>query len=161
MFFVLFFLWMIFNARITLDVVVLGLVLSAVLNAFGRKVCHWNTKADRLGYHLTPRVVRYAARLFVEIVQSNFAVLKIILSPSLREVQPRLFFFDTKLQSEVAKLALANSITITPGTYTVGIYDTTFAVHALNKTFEEGALDSTFNKQLRKMESVAAQEGTK
>ena len=48
---------------------------------------------------------------------------------------------------------LANSITLTPGTYTVGLENGAYVVQALDKSkFGEGLDDSVFVKQLRKLE---------
>ncbi len=76
-------------------------------------------------------------------------------------VQPVLFFFDTKLTRNVSKTTLANSITLTPGTYTIGIYDSTFEVHALNQEFADGTIDSEFNARLLALEATTQQEDAK
>ena len=47
---------------------------------------------------------------------------------------------------------LANSITITPGTYTVGIDGSILTVHALNADFAEGTPDSDLNRRLIALE---------
>lgn len=161
MFFVLLALWIIFNARLTLDVVLVGIVLSAILTAFGRTFCRWSAKSDRTALHISLQGVRYGAVLFVEIIKANLAVLKLILSKGAGEMRPILFFFDTKLKTNVAKTTLANSITLTPGTYTVGIYDSTFAVHALTQAFADGTIDSEFNQRLCNLEETLEQEASK
>ncbi len=152
MFLLLFGLWLLFNARITFDVVIVGLVLSFLLTVFGRKICGWSHKTDMIVMRVSPRLMKFTVCIFFDIIKANLKVMKIILTSNLPEQKPRLFFFDTKLTTEVGKLALANTITITPGTYTVGIYDSTFAVHALTMDFEDGTPDNTFNRQIISME---------
>ncbi|MFI3168774.1 MAG: Na+/H+ antiporter subunit E [Faecalibacterium sp.] len=154
MFFVLLALWIIFNARLSLDVVLVGIVLSAVLTWFGQRYCRWSAESDRAGLRMAWQGLRYLSTLVVEIVKANFAVIKCIFSKDADKIMPILFFFDTKLKTNVAKTTLANSITLTPGTYTIGIYDSTFAVHALNQEFADGTIDSDFNHRLIALEGT-------
>ena len=49
-------------------------------------------------------------------------------------------------------MALANSITLTPGTITVSLKDDTYEVHCLDKGLSEGIEDSCFVKLLKEME---------
>lgn len=154
MFFVLLALWIIFNARLTLEVVLVGIVLSAILTWFGRKYCRWSASSDAAALRLFGRGARYGVSLVREIIKANIMVLKLILSKEAKTVQPILFFFDTKLTRNVSKTALANSITLTPGTYTIGIYDSTFAVHALTQDFADGTIDSEFNQRLLALEAM-------
>jgi len=52
----------------------------------------------------------------------------------------------------VALVALANSITLTPGTITVDLHDNHFLVHALDAAMVDGLDDGVFVQQLMKME---------
>ena len=45
---------------------------------------------------------------------------------------PRMVEFETKLEKELSKFGLANSITLTPGTVTVRVEGNRFLVHALS-----------------------------
>ncbi len=161
MFFVLLALWIIFNARLTLEVLLTGIAMSALLTAFGCKYCRWNPRINFTVLNLFGRGLCYGAVLVVEIIKANIAMMKVILSKDAASAKPVLFFFDTKLKGNVAKTTLANSITLTPGTYTIGIYDSTFAVHALNEHFAEGTIDSEFNKRLCRLEGRASEEASK
>lgn len=84
-------------------------------------------------------------------IKSNLAVIRIILSPGL-EADPAFYTFETDLKTEVARVTLANCITLTPGTYTVALEDNKYTIHALDKSFTEGIEESVFVKQLRKLE---------
>jgi multicomponent Na+:H+ antiporter subunit E len=44
--------------------------------------------------------------------------------------------FHTKLKSDFAKMVLANSITLTPGTLTIDVIDDKFYVHWIDVTTE-------------------------
>ena len=73
-------------------------------------------------------------------------------------MQPQLFFFDSHLDTDAGRTLLANSITITPGTYTVGVYGSTLAVHALNPAFKAGTPDSVCDRRLLAMEAALKKE---
>ncbi len=62
-------------------------------------------------------------------------------------------YFGTDLQSELSKVILANSITLTPGTITVSLEDNRFCVHCLDRELAEGMENSVFVELLKKMEA--------
>ena len=148
----LFALWMILNGRATLELVLIGAVLSVLLSAFAIRFCGWSLRYETLVLRLSGKLLAYFWLLFREIIKANLDVIRVILSPNLKELRPRLVFFDSGLKTEVCKTMLANSITITPGTITVGIYDSTLCVHALNENFAEGAKHGPFLPRLEKIE---------
>ena len=55
----------------------------------------------------------------------------------------------------MARVTLANSITLTPGTITVSLENDTLMIHALNRDMAEAVKNSIFEKILKKMEVVA------
>ncbi len=79
-------------------------------------------------------VTLYAPWLFKEIIVANLQLTYIILHPRmLDKIDPHLFRFKTSLKRSTSKVALAQSITLTPGTITVNVYDDEFTVYALTK----------------------------
>ena len=160
MFLFFFALWLLFNGRLGWDVVGVGLVLSAAITVFAVKICGWSEVRSRRLMKIAGLLVRYAGALFVEIIKANLAVIRVILSPGLRQVRPRIFHFDSCLGKNYLQTILANSITITPGTYTLGIYGSTLMVHALNADFEEGTPGSGLNLRLIAMEQALEAENS-
>jgi multicomponent Na+:H+ antiporter subunit E len=59
-----------------------------------------------------------------------------------------------RLKTETARVILANSITLTPGTITVSLTDDHLLVHCLDKSLAEGMEDSVFVRLLQKMEEI-------
>ena len=53
-------------------------------------------------------------------------------------IDPTIVTFKTKLKSNIARVALANSITLTPGTITIRIEDDVFYVHAISRKAAAG-----------------------
>lgn len=153
MFILILLLWILFNGQLTLEIFLFGLVFATAFYAFLCKFLGFSLKKDigyikKLGY-----VIEYLIVLFVEIIKANIATAKILLS-SRYEVEPAIVKFKTKLKSEKARVVLANSITLTPGTITVRLQYDEFTVHCLDKSFAEGLSDSIFVKLLMRMEGV-------
>lgn len=150
---VYFLLWLIFNGRITFEIVIAGALISFMLDLFIRKVLKLNLTLSNLimAAKILPHIILYAAVLLVEIVKANFAITKLVLSPQLN-VEPCLVKFRTPLKTEAARVALANSITLTPGTITVSLEGDNLLVHALNREIADGLEGSVFEKLLAGME---------
>ncbi len=70
----------------------------------------------------------YLFVFIVELVKANIDVTRRVLSPSL-PINPGIVKVDTHLKSKMARLILANSITLTPGTFTLEVHDDTFYIH--------------------------------
>lgn len=147
-------LWLLFNGRLGWDVVGFGLVLSALVTLFAVKVCLWSDRRSKRLLKITWQLLCYGGSLFVEIIKANLAAMRVILSPDCCLVRPKIFHFDSHLHRGFLQTILANSITITPGTYTLGIYSSTIMVHALNTDFAEGTPDSALNLRLMAMEET-------
>ncbi len=151
MFVIFFALWLIFNARITLEICLFGIVLSAAMYVFIWKIFGYKPRYDWLMLRLSGRCICYFLVLIWEVIKANIAVLKLIFTPRV-EVEPKLVYFKVDLQTDLAKLFLANSITLTPGTITADIDGNEYCVHALDGAFAGGMEESTFVMQLKKME---------
>ena len=74
--------------------------------------------------------VTYFPWLIREIAKSAWAVTKIILHPSL-PISPTMTVVRASQRTRVGVATYANSITLTPGTITVGVNGNELTVHAL------------------------------
>lgn len=70
----------------------------------------------------------YIIILFFEIIKANFDVASRVIRPSL-PINPGVVIIQTKLKSDIAKTILANSITLTPGTFTLDIQEDKMLIH--------------------------------
>lgn len=86
--------------------------------------------------HLSGRLARYWWRLAGEIVVSNVDVVRRILAPRLR-IEPHFLRVRTGQPTDLGKVILANSITLTPGTVTVDLEGDELLVHALTRASGE------------------------
>ena len=144
--------WLILNGKVTWEILIFGLVISAVLFWFMCRFLDYSFRKEILLFRLTPLFIRYFWVLVKEIVKANVCVLKIIFSPELQP-EPAIVYFDTDLKTSLAKVLLANSITLTPGTITVSVEENRFCVHCLDRELSEGLEDSVFVDLLKKMEA--------
>ena len=154
MFICFFALWVVLNGRWTTEIGVFGLVFAALAYAFTWKYMGYSPKVDFALLLRVPSAVRYGVNLVVEIVKANLAVCYLILTR--REVpEPVLVKVHTNLKTETARVILANSITLTPGTITVSLAGQELLVHCLDQSLAEGMEDSEFVRLLEAMEEEA------
>ena len=74
----------------------------------------------------------YPFWLLWQILIANVQMVGLILGPR-RNIDPVLLRFETELDGAVALVALGNSITLTPGTFTLEIDGQTLRVHAITE----------------------------
>ena len=153
MFIALFLFWLVFNGRFTVEIAVFGLILSAAILWFMCKFMDYSLEKDFRIVKKSLWMIKYVLILIVEIGKANVGVLKILLSVRY-EKEPVLVSFHTDLKSRAARVILANSITLTPGTITVNLMDDYYEVHCLDKSLAAGLDSSIFVKQLKKFEEI-------
>jgi multicomponent Na+:H+ antiporter subunit E len=79
--------------------------------------------------------IRYLPWIIYQIFLANIHLLKLVFHPKMREmIDPKIIYFRSHLDDEMAYFIFANSITLTPGTITVYVsIDGYFSVHAIDK----------------------------
>ena len=130
-FFILFIFWVLFSGKFDYFHLTLGVICSLLVSYLSHDLLFFNV---RLG-DARLRIRRFfeAAPWFMgQIFTANLHVAYLALSPKM-PIDPQIIRFKTKLESDIAYVALANSITLTPGTITVDIRDGEFFVHAIDK----------------------------
>ena len=151
MFILYFALWVVLNGKWTTEIGVFGLLFATAAYAFTWKYMGFGPKLDLALVRRAPSAVRYGVTLLIEIVKANLAVVRMILDGE-KEPKPQLVQFDVDLKKNRHLVALANSITLTPGTITVDLHDNHFTVHALDASMVDGLDDGVFVQQLMDME---------
>ncbi len=151
MFFILYILWIVFNGKITFEILWLGALICGGIYLLCWKFFGYDIKKEQSYYKKIPLVIKYLFVLMVEILKANLVVVKLVLSG--KKVNPVLVEFSTGLRTEAAKFILSHSITLTPGTITVELKEDAFVVHCLDKSMSSGMEDSHFVQLLKKMEN--------
>ena len=149
-----FLLWVIFNGRITFEIIIAGIIISLLLDLFVQKVIGLNLNVRGLIRFLKifPDAVFYGIVLLIEIIKANLLISKLVLAPEIK-VEPCLVKFNTPLKTDIARVALANSITLTPGTITISLEGNELLVHALDREIARGLQNSIFERLLSRMEA--------
>ena len=149
-----FIVWIIFNGRVTWEIVLFGIAISGLMFAFVCKFMDYSMEKERKFYKKCPLFCKYVVLLVKEIIKANLAVCHLILTR--REVtEPVIVKVHTNLKTETARVILANSITLTPGTITVSLTEQELLVHCLDRSLAEGMEDSEFVRLLEAMEKEA------
>jgi multicomponent Na+:H+ antiporter subunit E len=137
-FLIMFGFWILLSGKFDLFHLTLGVLSSALVSFLSTDILmRDNRKHDRLG--ITCRFICYIPWLLSQIVLSTLHVTYLALHPKMTErIDPTIVTFKTKLQTTIAQVALANSITLTPGTITIRIEDGVFYVHAISRKAAAG-----------------------
>ena len=149
----LFFLaaWIIFNGNVTLEILIFGVVIAAVMLLFMCKFMDYSLKKELNVYKKSIWFLAYIVLLLREIIKANLAIIPSILTVE-EEMDPIIVKFRTSLKSDFTKMLLANSITLTPGTITVALEDDEYTIHCLDTSLAAGLENSDFEKALKKLE---------
>lgn len=100
--------------------------------------------------HLGWRIPVYIVWLIKEILLSSIAVARVILSPKM-PIDPKMITVSGSQKRELGHVIYANSITLTPGTITVGLEKGVLSVHALTKEASDGLLSGEMDRRVSKM----------
>ncbi|MFI3325402.1 MAG: Na+/H+ antiporter subunit E [Clostridia bacterium] len=151
MFLLLFLLWIVFNGKVTLEIILIGLFICAMLYLFCWKFLGYSPKTEINHLKKLPLFIKYVGILIKEIFMANIIVLKLILRK--KKVKPVLYFFNTDFKTDAMRVLLSYSITLTPGTITVDLKGDRFAVHCLDESLCDGLSNSSFVDILKRIES--------
>ena len=151
MFFLLFGFWLLLNGRWTGEIALTGAVVCGLIYIFAWKFMGYSPRVEWQLLRRLPRAVGYGLFLIREVALSVWQTIRFIWSPKVT-VQPEIVSFHTKLKTNTAKVLLANSITLTPGTITVDFRDDVMLVHCLDESLDAGLEGSQMEEKLMKLE---------
>lgn len=137
-FLLMFAFWILLSGKFDLFHLTLG-VISSGLVAWMSADLLFIERAPRGSLVGIWRFMLYLPWLVKEIVSSTLHVTWLALHPAMKtQIAPRIVTFKTRLKTDLARVALANSITLTPGTITIRIEEDIFTVHALSDKVAAG-----------------------
>lgn len=152
----LFVLWLVLNGRFTADagmlqIVIVGIIVSGLAYWFARKVLGYTLKAELRMLKKAPILIAYFFLLIKEIIVANFQMIKIVTSKK-AEIHPVMVKIKIPLKTNFARVLLANSITLTPGTITAELEGDEFTIHCVDTAFSEDMENSSFVRMLERLE---------
>ena len=114
--------------------------------------------AQRMGFFHHPLPVRAVLRLPVywwwllrEVIKSSLEVAQLVLSPSM-PISPTMVELTTTETSDLGKVILGNSITLSPGTVTIDVHKDRLLVHCLTRTGALALLEQEPQRRARRLE---------
>lgn len=120
-------IWLLLTLNATPPNIAVGVVSAFVITLFFAK---YSLKADKKQFHIHRYfwAVIYGFIFLWECIKANIDVMYRVVHPRM-PVKPGIVKVKSALKTDIAKVFLANSITMTPGTITVDIIDDYFYVH--------------------------------
>ncbi len=152
LFILLLLVWLALTSTVRWQELTVGIVISLILSFFLSKT-FLKLGLPALSIKRIVFFFVYLGVLFKEIIKANVDVAYRIIHPKM-PIKPGIVVIKTSLKQDIAKMILANSITLTPGTFTLDIVDDTFLIHWINvktENVEEATkmIGERFEKYLR------------
>ncbi len=119
--------WLALTSSFDLQKITAGILISLILSFFLSKA-YLGPGLPQLSIKRIVFSLIYIFVVFWEIVKANLDVAYRIIHPRM-PINPGIVVVRTNLKQDMAKLILANSITLTPGTFTLDILGDNLLVH--------------------------------
>jgi len=127
LFFILLVIWLALTSTFQWEELSVGIFLSLVLALFLNKN-YLKLGLPTLSIKKIVFLIVYFIVLFIEIIKANFDVAYRVIHPKM-PIKPGIVIIKTGLKQDIAKMILANSITLTPGTFTLDIKNDKLLIH--------------------------------
>jgi len=119
--------WIILTNTLKIEEFLTGLIISLALAAIFTKN-YLKLGLPPLGIKRIFYFIVYLFVLLIEIIKANFDVAYRVLHPKM-PIKPGIVIIKTELKQDIAKVLLANSITLTPGTFVLDIKGDELLIH--------------------------------
>ena len=113
--------WLIFSGKFDLFHLALGFISCLLITVLSTDLLFPSgLKTDFFASWI--RFVWYVPWLLLQILQANLHLLRLCFHPRMMElIDPHIIEFNSRIDSDIARTTIANSITLTPGTITVNV----------------------------------------
>lgn len=152
LFAVLYGTWLLLSGIWTPFLMIAGAVCCALVVVIAHRMDVVDHEGHPIG--LSWRTLFFFPWLFAQILQSNIAVARIILSPKL-PISPTTGDVPADQKTVAGRVTFANSITLTPGTVSVSVFEDRIQVHALTKEGFEDLARGEMNRRVCRFEGRA------
>ena len=156
-FIVLFLFWLVLSGRFEVKYILLGVVSAGLVtyltNDFFYAVLRHGERAES---KIRPvllqlwRFLVYLPWLLSRIIMANVQVAYLVLHPRM-PIEPALFSFQTNMRKGIARVTLANSITLTPGTITVDLEKGNYIIHTLKPPLAQELIDAVMQNKVTRV----------
>jgi len=128
-FFFLFVLWLLFTFSLDPFSLLLGGVFCFIISVFTHDL--FVEREEKIHRGLLPRFEFFLLYIFVVLWEIYLASFNVVYQVITMKINPGIVKIRTRLKSKFARALLANSITLTPGTVTLGLQDDYLYIHWL------------------------------
>jgi multicomponent Na+:H+ antiporter subunit E len=147
------FLWFAANLSLAIEALVTGGLISTVLAYRStRRPSAWQDV--RFSWERLYHFILYTGVFLIELVRANINMMSYVYAPRIK-IKPGIVRIKTRLKTPVGRLALANSIALTPGSLVIDVEGDSLFVHWLDvKTTDQeeasSAIAGAFEEHLEK-----------
>ena len=145
-FILLYLIWLLLSGHYDLFHLSLGILCCSLVAFLSHDLLFENGISKNIFLIIT-RFISYLPWLIYAVISANIHVAYLVLSPKM-PIDPKIIRFKTKLRSDISKVTLANSITLTPGTITMDIVDEEFYVHAIDEKVASDLLTGEMERRV-------------
>jgi multicomponent Na+:H+ antiporter subunit E len=153
-FIILFLFWLVLSGRFEVKYILLGVVSAGLVtyltNDFFYAVLRYGERTELKIRPILLQIWRflvYLPWLFSRIIMANVQVAYLVLHPRM-PIEPALFLFQTNMRKGIARVTLANSITLTPGTITVDLKKGNYTIHTLKPPLAQELIDAVMQNKV-------------
>jgi len=137
-------IWCFVHGTVNFNNFLIGALLGPIVIRHFRSLYGFENKISYMNIvRKIPKLIRFFYVLFIEIIKANVMVAKIILQPKMN-IKPGIIAVPIRTKTDVGITAIANTITLTPGTLTIDVSDNkeVLYVHAIDASDPQGLCDS-------------------
>jgi multicomponent Na+:H+ antiporter subunit E len=150
-FFALLVFWFLLSGQFNALFVGMGVVCAALVTLMTQDMVGRSFGPATGGLHTLPvrtwRFARFALWLLLQIPPAGLQIAHAVLRRRM-PVEPCVLRFRTRLESQVARTLLANSITLIPGTLTIAVDGAEFTVHAFAPRFADDLVSAKLQNRV-------------
>ncbi len=147
---VLFGFWILISGSLEPAGMAVGLGISVLVAWISSRLLWTKDDAPLLTIRQAGRFIVYVGFLIKEIIWANIYVAEKVLDPRM-PIDPVIVEHTCALKRPVSETALANSITLTPGTLTVDVDDSVFFIHCLDRGFADDIASRKLDHMIAKV----------
>lgn len=151
MFFLLLFFWLIIDAKVNVETLILGSISAVIVIYLNRDILFTAKDGGPITFRFLWHFITLIGVLIVEIIKSNISVAKIVLSPKM-PINPVFVKVPVRPKKDFNKVLYGNVVTLTPGTLTVDIVGDEYIIHALTQDAADGLHGSALEEHVLRLE---------
>ncbi len=150
LFFLLLSLWLLLSGIYTSWLISLGCLSCLLVVLVARRMDVVDHEGHPMHLH-TQALLGYWHWLLLEILKSNWLVIRCIMSPNM-PISPAVIALRSSQRTDLGRVIYANSITLTPGTVSIDVDGDITEVHALTQAVADDLREGEMDRRVTAVE---------